>query len=180
MKYISLFFKKLLRYLLKPLSFLPAIFVMYVIYYLSAQDGATSAGISLKVSVRIADLINRFFDKGLTPEQVLLYADQIHFYVRKLGHVTEYFILAVTVAIPFYVYRIRGFWLFFLAGLFCVGFAGLDEYHQSFVAGRGPSPRDVCIDSIGIFSGILLTQFCCFIARKTIFAPLALPKSRKA
>ena len=43
-----------------------------------------------------------------------------------------------------------------VAGLFCVGFAAFDEYHQSFVRGRGPSKRDVAIDSIGIFIGIVL------------------------
>ena len=56
---------------------------------------------------------------------------------------TEYCLLAVAVSFPFYVYRIRGLRLFLLAGIICVGFAGLDEYHQSFVAGRSPGIRDV-------------------------------------
>ena len=30
----------------------------------------------------------------------------------------------------------------------------LDEYHQSFVAGRGPSITDVGIDSLGVITGI--------------------------
>ena len=72
-----------------------------------------------------------------------------------------------------YVYGVRGIWLPLLAGFLCVGFAGLDEYHQSFVAGRGPSVRDVGIDSIGIFIGILMVQFFCFLGRITIFRPLA-------
>ena len=42
-----------------------------------------------------------------------------------------------------------------LAGIVCVGFAGLDEYHQSFVDSRTPSIRDVGIDSCGAFIGIL-------------------------
>ena len=46
MKYVGLFIKKLLRYLLKPLSFLPAIAVMYLIFHFSAQDGASSAMLS--------------------------------------------------------------------------------------------------------------------------------------
>ena len=49
-----------------------------------------------------------------------------------------------------------------LAGIICVGFAGLNEYHQSFVTGRGPSLRDVGIDSIGAFIGILLVQLFCW------------------
>lgn len=178
MKYIKLFIKKTLRYLLKPLSFLPAIFVMYMIYSFSAQDGAASAGLSHKVSVWLVETGNKILNKNLSTAQILAHADQIHFYVRKLGHITEYFILAVSIAFPLYVYRIRGIWLLLLAGAFCVGFAGLDEYHQSFVAGRGPSARDVAIDSIGIFAGILLTQITGFIGRKTIFAPLSLSRDR--
>lgn len=176
MKYLILFLKKTLRYLLKPLSFLPAIFVMYVIFSFSAQDGAASAGLSHKVSVWLVETADKILDKNLSTVQILAYADQIHYYVRKLGHVSEYFVLAVSVAFPLYVYRIRGIWLMLLAGAFCVGFAGLDEYHQSFVAGRGPSVRDVGIDSIGIFFGIIFVRITGFIGRKTIFAPLSLSR----
>ena len=60
-----------------------------------------------------------------------------------------------------------------------MAFAALDEYHQSFVAGRGPSKRDVAIDSIGILAGVLMVQFVCFIGRMTIFRPLAKRKKRE-
>ena len=50
----------------------------------------------------------------------------------------------------------------FLAGIVCVGFAGLDEYHQSFVDARTPAVKDVGIDSIGAFIGILLVQAFCW------------------
>lgn len=178
MKYIKLFLKKTLRYLLKPLSFLPALFVMYMIFSFSAQDGATSAGLSRRVSIWLVEAGNKLLHKDFSAAQILAHAEQIHFYVRKLGHITEYFILAVSIAFPLYVYRVRGIRLILFAGAFCVGFAGLDEYHQSFVAGRGPSSRDVAIDSIGIFSGIILTQIVCFIGRKTIFSPLSLPRKK--
>ena len=49
---------------------------------------------------------------------------------------------------------------------------------QSFVPGRTPSPRDVLIDSIGIFAGIEITRLLCYIGRKTIFRPLSLGNSR--
>mgnify|MGYP001638663077 FL=1 len=75
---------------------------------------------------------------------------------------TEYFLLAVAISFPLYVYGVRGIWLVILAGIICVGFAGLDEYHQSFVADRGPSLRDVGIDSIGALIGILMVQAFCW------------------
>ena len=63
-------------------------------------------------------------------------ADGIHYYVRKAAHMTEYFLLAIAISFPLYVYGVRGSWLMLLAGIVCVGFAGLDEYHQSFVDAR--------------------------------------------
>lgn len=166
--------KKIIIACLKPLSFLPAISIMYMIYSFSSQTGIDSGNLSLKISSKIVQLAARLLEKDLSSAQILFYADQIHFLVRKLAHVTEYFVLAVSLCIPLYTYRIRGIWLILLAGFLCVGFAGLDEYHQSFVAGRGPSVRDVGIDSIGIFSGIFITQFFCWRFRVRFF-----PKRRK-
>ena len=179
MKYINLFIKKLLRYLLKPLSFLPAIFMMCLIFSFSAQDGVQSAELSRKISHKLVVVADEVLDKEWDEVQMSQQAERIHYYVRKFAHVLEYFVLAVTVAFPLYVYKIRGMWLVLLAGVFCVGFAGLDEYHQSFVAGRGPSLRDVAIDSIGILPGILLVRIVGFIGRKTIFKPLVLYKGGK-
>ncbi|WMC93177.1 VanZ family protein [Kineothrix sp. MB12-C1] len=176
MKYFLLFIKKTLRFILKPLSFAPAIVVMYMIFRLSAQDGITSSQLSYKISTKIVTTADKLLDRNLSQTQVKQYAEKIHYYVRKLGHVTEYFVLAVTVAFPLYVYGVRGFALVLIAGTFCVGFAAFDEYHQSFVSGRGPSLKDVGIDSIGIFTGIILVRIAGFIGRKTIFRPLSKDK----
>ena len=66
-----------------------------------------------------------------------------------------------------------------MAGGFCVAFACGDEYHQSMVAGRGPSSRDVMIDSIGVLFGVILVRIVGFIGRMTIFRPLSKSRKRK-
>ena len=170
--------KAFLRALLKPLSFLPALFMMYVIYYLSGQDGATSAGLSLKVSIKVVELASKIFDHQLSTEEIMQYADLIHFLIRKCAHVTLYFLLAVSVSFPLYVYGLRGIPLMLVAGGFCIAFACGDEYHQSLVEGRGPSKQDVMIDSIGVLAGVILVRIVGFIGRMTIFKPLS--KKRKA
>nr|WP_294529484.1 VanZ family protein [uncultured Blautia sp.] len=154
--------KKLIITLLKPLSFLPAILMMYVIYSFSAQTGEVSGQLSYKVSYSIVETKNQLLNENKSSAELAASADAIHFYVRKAGHMTEYFLLAVAISFPLYVYGVRGIWLVILAGIICVGFAGLDEYHQSFVADRGPSVRDVGIDSIGAFIGILVVQAFCW------------------
>ncbi|MCR4689808.1 MAG: VanZ family protein [Lachnospiraceae bacterium] len=174
--YLGIFIKTLLRTLLKPLSFVPALVMMYVIFGFSAQNGADSGRLSYKVTHAVVIAADKVADLDLSQEQILSYTDRLHPYIRKTAHFTEYLLLAMSVALPLYVYGLRGFLLVIFAGAFCVGFAALDEYHQSFVAGRGPSRRDVMIDSCGSFVGIIITRMFGFIGRKTIFAPLAKKK----
>lgn len=73
--------------------------------------------------------------------------------LRKIAHMSEYFILAVllyrafkgTFNLPaFYL----TFWTLFLSFLYAVS----DEIHQAFVPTRGPSAKDVFIDSLGILA----------------------------
>ncbi len=176
MKYFILFVKKTLRYLLKPLSFIPAVLMMYLIFYMSSQPGGESAGLSYEVSKALVEGYNKWGHKGLSDMSLTTLAVLIHGYVRKFAHMMEYLLLAICVGLPFYVYRIRGFWLVFLTSLICVGYAALDEYHQTFVTGRSGEVRDVLIDSIGILIGVILVQIIGYVGKKTIFAPLSLDK----
>jgi len=174
MYYFTLFVKKTLRYLLKPLSFIPAFVMMYMIFSLSAQDSTTSSQLSHTVSSYLVLAYNKICSKGYDALTLNAIVDQIHPYVRKGAHVTEYLLLAMSISLPLYVYRLRGFWLTILAGVFCIGFAALDELHQSFVAGRVCDYHDVMIDSIGILIGIITIRIICSICRKTLFSWLVL------
>lgn len=155
---------KILITLLKPFSFAPALLMMYLIFSFSAQPGEVSGNLSYKVSYEIVEIKNEILSENKSSEELAYAADGIHYYVRKVAHMTEYFLLAIAISFPLYVYGVRGIWLMILAGIVCVGFAGLDEYHQSFVDSRTPTLKDVGIDSIGAFIGILLVQAFCWSA----------------
>ena len=77
------------------------------------------------------------------------------FYIRKAAHMTEYGLLAFLILrwlrldLPFR--RAAGF-----AFMIAVLYACTDEYHQTFVEGRGGSPWDVLIDSAGMVIGLTL------------------------
>ncbi len=159
--------------LLKPFSFLPAILLMYMIFTFSAQDGVTSSQLSYKVSYKIIETGGELLGADFEPWEIDNLATRFHGAVRKIAHMTEYFALAVAVAFPLYVYGLRGILLMIVAGFFCVAFACADEYHQSFIAGRSPSKRDVLIDSIGNFFGILVVRIVGWTGRKTIFRPFS-------
>jgi VanZ family protein len=98
----------------------------------------------------IGPLLSTLFP-NLSPSHVI----NIALLVRKLGHLSEYFILAVLLT--------RAFGNHTRAGserrhaLFAVGIATLyaasDEWHQVFVPSRSASAQDVLIDAIGAFCG---------------------------
>lgn len=75
----------------------------------------------------------------------------IHFAIRKLGHLTEYAILALFAARAFRTsanQQLRRRW-FWISLLFVIVYSLSDEYHQSFVPSRGASIYDSMIDSVG-------------------------------
>lgn len=167
---------KILIALLKPLSFLPAILMMLLIYSFSAQTGEVSGNLSYEISYQIVETKNEILGTNKSYDELAAEAESIHYYVRKAAHMTEYCILAIAISFPLYVYRVRGIWLILLAGILCVGFAGMDEYHQSFVGGRGPSIKDVGIDSMGALIGIILVQAFCW---STLHNPVGKRKKKR-
>jgi VanZ family protein len=161
----------MIRTLLKPLSFVPALLLMYMIFSFSAQPAEVSSQVSYKVSYKMVEAADYVFDADLDEWQMSEWATKINFITRKLAHMTEYFALAIAVSFPLYVYGLHGILLMLTAGMICVAFACGDEYHQSFVSGRSPSMKDVGIDSIGVFFGIILVRIIGWTGRKTIFRP---------
>ena len=117
----------MIRTLLKPLSFLPAILLMYMIFSFSSQTGDVSSDLSLRASAKIVRTADYVFDAGLEEWQIQEYAEKINFITRKLAHMTEYFALAIAVSFPLYVYGMHGFLLMLVAGFLCVAFACGDE-----------------------------------------------------
>ena len=179
MKYLLLFLKLTLRYLLKPLSFVPAVTVMVMIFYFSSQPAEESAAQSQYITRRVVTKIDSTFDMEWSDEQIAIYEIRLEHYIRKAAHMAEYFLLAFTLAVPLYVYGVRGAKLILTAGIICVLYAVSDEFHQSLVSGRGPALKDVCIDSAGALIGLLLGHFLSWLGSATLFRPLRLHRHRQ-
>jgi VanZ family protein len=81
----------------------------------------------------------------------------VHHVIRKCGHFTEYFILSLLILRGFQAgNREFGLRLALLSILMVAGYAALDEFHQSFVPGRGAAVSDVLLDTSGGAAGILI------------------------
>lgn len=73
------------------------------------------------------------------------------FILGKSAHIGEYFILTLFLIRAFARYSLTKRKIFFLAVFFAFSYALSDEYHQSFIAARTASLKDVAIDGLGIF-----------------------------
>jgi VanZ family protein len=95
----------------------------------------------------------------IDPQISLATLNAIQFGIRKLGHLTEYAILAMLL---WRALRSGTGWqmkisiLFLIAAVACAIFAASDEFHQSFVPSRTASPTDVMIDICGALVGLTI------------------------
>lgn len=137
----------------KILSVVPFLCMMILIFRFSAQDGPTSGSLSYKVCSFLVSIADHLFSLNLSENAFASTAEGLQFFVRKGAHMTEYFILALSIFLPLTVWfgrklsPVKRLWVTFPVAVLC---ASLDEYHQTFVPGRSGSPKDVLVDSIGI------------------------------
>ena len=105
---------------------------------------------------RIVEPLLRWLDPAISQETI----DLVHFFTRKLGHVTEFAILAILLwrAVDWHSPPGSGRdWRRIVSAfLLSILYAATDEFHQLFVPSRGASVGDVCIDGFGAILGLLI------------------------
>lgn len=148
---------------LKPLSALPALLLLWVIFSFSAQTGSESGGLSQAVSRWLADSLNLISGKELSSGAVDALAQSLEFWVRKGAHMSEYALLCWAAALPMLVYRVPHRLRRPGISLFCALVAISDEFHQSFVPGRTAALRDVGIDLLGALLALGLLELGLFL-----------------
>jgi len=112
------------------------------------------------------------FLRKLFPAASLHTLSRIHTVIRKLAHITEFGALSTAV-----FHGVRGErygWRFqwaLLTLIIAVSYAGLDEWHQSFVPVREPRVRDVLIDSTGALLAQVLVWIYAKLHRNALQSP---------
>ena len=129
---------------------------MSVIFSFSAKKAVESEGMSHSVGKEIGRLIVPQFTSW-SEERQEQFAKMIDFPVRKCAHASEYAVLGVLMLGTAYSFSAeRGKKNRLLCWCAGTAYAATDEFHQLFVPGRSCQFRDVCIDSAGILTGIVL------------------------
>jgi VanZ family protein len=120
---------------------LPVVVWMCFIFWMS------TAMFTAQNTSSIIEPILRFLMPSLSHKEL----EHIHFFTRKLAHVTEYFISGLLLFRAFrsgseehHAWR----WMLY-SFLILVLIAATDEYHQTFVPDRTPSLVDIAIDATG-------------------------------
>ncbi|WP_288153880.1 VanZ family protein [uncultured Sharpea sp.] len=129
---------------------------MFVIFNFSAQNGTQSTQASDQVVEVFGDVIAKVTGNDhIKIKLTVTYRSQFEYGIRKLAHMFIYFILAITAMLLLFTFdRIPMLVRMLLSVFGC--------FHQSFSYGRGPSFRDVLIDTFGASMGIIvaLILFC--------------------
>ena len=125
---------------------------MIVIFNFSNQTGSSSSGLSSKVVITIAEIIN----KDLTQSEKDELVEKYGYIVRKTAHFGTYFILGTLTIILFIDLKERTKLSFIISSLICSIYAITDEIHQLFIPGRCGSIMDILIDSSGALTAIII------------------------
>ena len=144
---------------LKLLSFLPTALLLLLIFGFSSQDGESSGSLSFQISLFLVKLASPLLPAAMSEEVLFERAELIHLFVRKAAHMTEYFLLALSLQLPLTAWfskQITPRFRILIGFAATVVFAALDEFHQAFVPGRSGNFTDVCIDS----TGALIASLC--------------------
>lgn len=124
---------------------------MLMIFCFSSEDAEKSSETSSEVIEGVLDIV--LPKDEITPEVVKKY----QFPFRKAAHFGIYMLLGFCLANAFQ-FSIKKKWYISYPCSLASGivYSITDEWHQGFSEGRGPSARDVLIDSSGVLVGILI------------------------
>ena len=147
--------------IIKIISWLLVVLWLILIFFLSSMTSLESNNKSEKtINKVIKTTINTTNDIGITNkhpnnQKIQNIVANLNYPLRKCMHASIYLILALLLINALRKYNIKNRNIYLITLLFCIIYASVDEYHQTFVIGRTGQLLDVLIDSIGSSIGII-------------------------
>ncbi len=133
------------RKIIAVLPFVTTALIMFLIIYFSSQTSEESAKVSTGITKKIVDIIK----SNATEQEKKHCVDILHHIIRKIAHFTLYAALGFSASGMFVSKGRSKFRVWIYTVIYCAVFAASDEFHQSFVDGRGAMVSDVVLDSCG-------------------------------
>lgn len=127
---------------------------MLTVFFFSHQQGTSSSNTSKNVSTIIINILD--IKKEMLEDKKTEIVQIIEPIIRKLAHYTLYMIGGILIinCIDAYIKEDKKniIYSLFIGILYSIS----DELHQLFINGRSGKILDVIIDSVGVFTGILI------------------------
>ncbi len=151
------------------LLWIPAIFIMILIFFFSAQNGNTSSETSGGFAEFLAKICYPDF-ASFSDSKKLSVLSNCQFIVRKAAHFSVYAALGFFCTLPLLHYkRLLFFKRICAAVLISAVYALSDEFHQYFVPERSCRITDVLIDTCGALTGALCFSILVYFIKKIKF-----------
>lgn len=123
---------------------------MILVFYLSNQIADDSAQLSGGLTRKVLEILHILDGKSIE-EQAL-----IETIFRKFAHFFLYTLGGILILLHINLYKISDKNKVIISWILGTTYAVSDEIHQLFVPGRSGEIRDVCLDSLGLITGIIL------------------------
>ena len=123
---------------------------MILVFYLSNQIADDSAELSGGLTKKVLQILHILDGKTLEQQAI------IETIVRKLAHFCLYTLGGILILLHINLYKITDKKKVLISWIIGTIYAISDEIHQLFIPGRSGEIRDVCIDSLGVITGITL------------------------
>lgn len=143
----NLIFKRILFLVMLAMTF-------FAIFNFSAQDGEESSSISRTVTEFIVNILSKV--KNMDASLRVHYIMKLEPIIRKLAHFGVYTVVGFSVMGFMCTFDIKNIVKFITSFMTGLTYAISDEVHQYFIPGRSARVLDVCIDSVGVLTGIFI------------------------
>ena len=134
---------------------------MWIIFGFSGQDGETSGTISRRITETITKNIKSIQNLEKAEKEKVL--KQIEHFIRKLAHFSLYTVVGFLLMSLLSTYKLKQKNKIYMSSGIGLMYAISDEIHQSFIPERTPMISDVCIDTCGVITGIIILLVIQFI-----------------
>ena len=129
---------------------------MIIVFCLSQQ----AADESSKLSGEILNTILRIFKLD---KETSIFTENA---IRKLAHFTLYTLGGILILSHVNLYNIETNRKVITSQVIGTAYAITDEFHQIFIPGRSGEVRDICIDSLGVITGIMILLLIIKLTKK--------------
>ena len=129
---------------------------MLTIFLFSNENGNDSQKTSRIITDKIVQVLT--YNQDITEEQELNLIENVNYIVRKFAHFSIYVLGGILIYNYIDTLNLKANRKIIVPIIIGALYASFDELHQYFVDGRSAQILDICIDSLGVITGVILTD----------------------